>query len=155
MAANIKDEEERNRRVMMIGEFIIEHPDMSTRKTAEYFTKNFFPISNATVYDYLERYKQIVLKNGDEIRQIMYSHKAKSVEDDTVIERVMLVTREFIEKNKTVKTIAHEFDLSPWVVYYDLKIRLPLINEQLSNFVNKKMNEEVMQNLKNNESKKK
>lgn len=41
MAANIKDEEERNRRVMMIGEFIIQHPDMSTRKTAEYFTKIF------------------------------------------------------------------------------------------------------------------
>ena len=40
MAANIKDEEERNRRIMMIGDFIIEHPYMSTRKTAEYFTKN-------------------------------------------------------------------------------------------------------------------
>lgn len=155
MAANIKDEEERNRRVMMIGEFIIEHPDMSTRKTAEYFTKNCFPISNATVYDYLERYKQMVLKNSDEIRQIMYSHKAKSVEDDAVTERVMLVTREFIEKNKTVKIIAHELDLSPWTVYYDLKIRLPLLNEQLSNLVNEKMNEDVMQNLKNNESKKK
>lgn len=154
MAANIKDEEERNRRIMMIGDFIIEHPYMSTRKTAEYFTKNFFHISNATVYDYLERYKQMVLKNGDEIRQIMYSHKAKSVEDDTVSERVMLVTRLFLENNKTVKVIATELELSPWIVYYDLKLRLPLINEQLSNLVNEKMNEDVMQNLKNNGSKK-
>ena len=40
MAAIVSSEEERERRIIMVGEFIIEHPNMSTRKIAEYFSKN-------------------------------------------------------------------------------------------------------------------
>ncbi len=150
MAANIKDEEERNRRVMMIGEFIIEHPDMSTRKTAEYFTKNFFHISNATVYDYLERYKQMVLKNGDEIRQIMYNHKAKGINDENVINRVKIVTQKLLDEDKTVEQIATDLNIGFWTVYYDLTERLPLLSNELYKLVEEKMNGRVMSNLDKN-----
>ncbi len=150
MAANIKDEEERNRRVMLIGEFIIEHPDMSTRKTAEYFTKNFFHISNATVYDYLERYKQMVLKNGDEIRQIMYNHKAKGINDENVINRVKIVTQKLLDEDKTVEQIATDLNIGFWTVYYDLTERLPLLSNELYKLVEEKMNGRVMSNLDKN-----
>ena len=150
MAANIKDEEERNRRVMMIGEFIIQHPDMSTRKTAEYFTKNFFHISNATVYDYLERYKQMVLKNGDEIRQIMYNHKAKGINDENVIKRVKIVTQKLLDEDKTVEQIATDLNIGFWTVYYDLTERLPLLSNELYKLVEEKMNGRVMSNLDKN-----
>lgn len=150
MAANIKDEEERNRRVMMIGEFIIQHPDMSTRKTAEYFTKNFFHISNATVYDYLERYKQMVLKNGDEIRQIMYNHKAKGINDENVINRVKIVTQKLLDEDKTVEQIATDLNIGFWTVYYDLTERLPLLSNELYKLVEEKMNGRVMRNLDKN-----
>ncbi len=150
MAANIKDEEERNRRVMMIGEFIIQHPDMSTRKTAEYFTKNFFHISNATVYDYLERYKQMVLKNGDEIRQIMYNHKAKGINDENVINRVKIVTQKLLDEDKTVEQIATDLNIGFWTVYYDLTERLPLLSNELYKLVEEKMNGRVMSNLDKN-----
>lgn len=150
MAANIKDEEERNRRVMLIGEFIIEHPDMSTRKTAEYFTKNFFPISNATVYDYLERYKQIFLKSSDEIRQIMYSHKAKSINDENVVNRVKIVTQKLLDEDKTVDQIATDLNIGFWTVYYDLTERLPLLSNELYKLVEEKMNGRVMSNLNKN-----
>ena len=150
MAANIKDEEERNRRVMMIGEFIIQHPDMSTRKTAEYFTKNFFHISNATVYDYLERYKQMVLKNGDEIRQIMSNHKAKGINDENVINRVKIVTQKLLDEDKTVEQIATDLNIGFWTVYYDLTERLPLLSNELYKLVEEKMNGRVMSNLDKN-----
>ena len=150
MAANIKDEEERNRRVMMIGEFIIQHPDMSTRKTAEYFTKNFFHISNATLYDYLERYKQMVLKNGDEIRQIMYNHKAKGINDENVINRVKIVTQKLLDEDKTVEQIATDLNIGFWTVYYDLTERLPLLSNELYKLVEEKMNGRVMSNLDKN-----
>lgn len=150
MAANIKDEEERNRRVMMIGEFIIQHPDMTTRKTAEYFTKNFFHISNATVYDYLERYKQMVLKNGDEIRQIMYNHKAKGINDENVINRVKIVTQKLLDEDKTVEQIATDLNIGFWTVYYDLTERLPLLSNELYKLVEEKMNGRVMSNLDKN-----
>ena len=150
MAANIKDEEERNRRVMMIGEFIIQHPDMSTRKTAEYFTKNFFHISNATVYDYLERYKQMVLKNGDEIRQIMYNHKAKGINDENVINIVKIVTQKLLDEDKTVEQIATDLNIGFWTVYYDLTERLPLLSNELYKLVEEKMNGRVMSNLDKN-----
>lgn len=150
MAANIKDEEERNRRIMMIGDFIIEHPYMSTRKTAEYFTKNFFHISNATVYDYLERYKQMVLKNGDEIRQIMYNHKAKGINDENVINRVKIVTQKLLDEDKTVEQIATDLNIGFWTVYYDLTERLPLLSNELYKLVEEKMNGRVMSNLDKN-----
>ena len=150
MAANIKDEEERNRRIMMIGDFIIQHPDMSTRKTAEYFTKNCFSISNATVHDYLERYKQMVLGSNDDITQIMYNHKAKGINDEKVVNRVKLVTKKILDEDKTVEQIATELNIGFWTVYYDLTERLPHLNNELYKLVEEKMNDRVKSNLNKN-----
>ena len=150
MAANIKDEEERNRRIMMIGEFIIQHPDMSTRKTAEYFTNNFFRISNATVHDYLERYKQMVLNGRDEIEQIMYNHKSKGITDKIVANRVKLVTKKILDEDKTVEQIATDLNIGFWTVYYDLTERLPHLSKDLYKLVEEKMNDRIKNNLNKN-----
>lgn len=150
MAANIKDEEERNRRVMLVGKFVIEHPDMSTRKTAEYFTNNFFHISNATVHDYLERYKQMVLGSNDDITQIMYNHKAKGINDEKVVNRVKLVTKKILDEDKTVEQIATDLNIGFWTVYYDLTERLPHLSNELYKLVEEKMNARVKNNLNKN-----
>lgn len=154
MAANIKDEEERNRRIIMVGEFIIEHPSMSTRKIADYFSKNYFRISNATVHDYLERYKKMVLEDREQIEKIMRDNKAKSIEENAVVERVKQVTKKYLEEDKTIEQISMELGISCWTVYRDLKTRLPLLNNELSKLVEEKMNNSKIENLKNQKNRK-
>lgn len=147
MAANIKDEDERDRRIIMIGEFIIQHPEMSTRKVAEYFSKNYFSISNATVYDYFERYKQMRPDDIKTIEQIMYNNRAKGIKDENIVERVKKVTRKLLEEDKTVNQIAEELKIGFWTVYYDLTERLPLLNGELYRLVEERMSERVIKNI--------
>ena len=147
MAANIKDEDERDRRIIMIGEFIIQHPEMSTRKVAEYFSKNYFSISNATVYDYFERYKRMRPDDIKTIEQIMYNNRAKGIKDENIVERVKKVTRKLLEEDKTVNQIAEELKIGFWTVYYDLTERLPLLNGELYRLVEERMSERVIKNI--------
>lgn len=147
MAANIKDEDERDRRIIMIGEFIIQHPEMSTRKVAEYFSKNYFSISNATVYDYFERYKRMRPDDKENIEQIMYNNRAKGIKDENIVERVKKVTRKLLEEDKTVNQIAEELKIGFWTVYYDLTERLPLLNGELYRLVEERMSERVIKNI--------
>ena len=147
MAANVSSEEERERRIIMVGEFIIEHPNMSTRKIAEYFSKNYFSISNATVHDYLIRYKKMCLIDQKRIEKIMNDNRAKSIEDNNVVERVKKVTKKYLEEDKTIEQIAIELGINFWTVYRDLKTRLPLLNNELYKLVEEKMNERINDNL--------
>lgn len=147
MAANIKNEDERDRRIIMIGEFIIQHPEMSTRKVAEYFSKNYFSISNATVYDYFERYKRMRPDDKQTIEQIMSNNRAKGIIDTNVVNRVKIVTQKLLYEDKTVNQIAEELNIGFWTVYYDLTERLPLLSSELYKLVEEKMSGRVMSNL--------
>lgn len=150
MAANIKNEDERDRRIIMIGEFIIEHPEMSTRKVAKYFSENYFSISNATVYDYFERYKRMRPDDKQIIEQIMSNNRAKGITDANVVNRVKIVTQKLLDEDKTVNQIAEELNIGFWTVYYDLTERLPLLSNELYKLVEEKMNGRVMSNLNKN-----
>lgn len=150
MAANIKNEDERDRRIIMISEFIIQHPEMSTRKVAEYFSKNYFSISNATVYDYFERYKRMRPDDKQIIEQIMSNNRAKGITDANVVNRVKIVTQKLLYEDKTVNQIAEELNIGFWTVYYDLTERLPLLSNELYKLVEEKMNGRVMSNLNKN-----
>lgn len=150
MAANIKDEDERDKRIIMIGEFIIQHPEMSTRKVAKYFSENYFSISNATVYDYFERYKRMRPDDKQIIEQIMSNNRAKGITDANVVNRVKIVTQKLLYEDKTVNQIAEELNIGFWTVYYDLTERLPLLSNELYKLVEEKMNGRVMSNLNKN-----
>lgn len=150
MAANIKDEDERNRRIILVGEFIINNPSMSTRKIAKYFSDNYFNISNATVHDYLIRYKDMFLNHKEQINNIMNEHKELGIKDDSVLTRVKEVTRKFIEEDKTVEQIANELNVGFWTVYRDLKIRLQLLDNNLFKIVEEKLTDRSKENLNKN-----
>ena len=50
MASNLNDnDEERDRRVELVGEYYLQTPNASVRSTANYFTEHYFTISGATV----------------------------------------------------------------------------------------------------------
>ena len=51
-------DDEREKRVELVGKYFEENPNTSTRKAADYFTNNFFKISNYTIHDYLQRYRK-------------------------------------------------------------------------------------------------
>ena len=55
MARTLNDEEERNRRIELVGSYIIK-TGSSIRDTVEYFNENFFKISIPTVVDYRNLY---------------------------------------------------------------------------------------------------
>ena len=54
MARIIQDEEERNRRIEIVGNLFL-LTGYSYRRLSEYLSKNYFKISFVTVKDYLER----------------------------------------------------------------------------------------------------
>lgn len=147
MAANLKDEEERNRRIILVGEFIINNPSMSTRKIAKYFSDNYFKISNATVHDYLVRYRKMVLENKDKIDKIMYENKGKGISDAGTVSRVKEVTKKFIEEDKTMEQIAEELNINFWTVYRDLKVRLQLLDKETYEMVEKIIHSRMEENL--------
>ena len=68
MAANLKDEEERDRRIVFVGEFAKE-TGYSTRKLSSILSSSYFKISNATVSDYLHRYMNMKKADADAIRK--------------------------------------------------------------------------------------
>ena len=58
MAANLP-EDERNRRILMVGEYFASTPGATTRSTAKHFTELGMAMSNATVYSYLAKYQEL------------------------------------------------------------------------------------------------
>lgn len=150
MAANVGNDEERDKRIILVGEFIIKHPEMSTRKVAEYFSENYFNISNATVYDYFERYKRMRPNDKETIEQIMFNNRAKGITDEDVVKRVRIVTQKLLDEDKTVNQIAEELKIGFWSVYYDLTERLPHLSNELYKLVEEKMMKRTKSNLGKN-----
>ena len=84
MARTVDNEDERLRRIIMVGKYVAE-TGSSTRKTAKYFTENYFPISNYTVSDYCNRYKKLEPALKDKIESSMKENKPITIllyEDD-------------------------------------------------------------------------
>lgn len=147
MAQNIKDEEERNRRVLMVGEYV-KVTGASTRKTAQYFTKTYFPICNATVSDYCARFMKLRPAEVDELREKINSNAPKTINDPEIKKRVLENTKLFLNGltvNEIVETTNQDF----WTVYRDLTKRLKLISPELYEEVAASLVEDTRKNLKN------
>lgn len=147
MAQNIKDEEERNRRVLMVGEYV-KVTGASTRKTAQYFTKTYFHISNATVSDYCARFMKLRPDEVDELREKINSNAPKTINDPEIKKRVLENTKLFLSGltvNEIVETTNQDF----WTVYRDLTKRLKLISLELYEEVAASLVEDTRKNLKN------
>lgn len=153
MAKTIGDSEERDKRIKLIGDYYRNH-DTSIRKTASFFTENFFEISTYTVKDYLERYKVMYPSYKNIIDEKLKNNKPSSIEDENVKNRVMEVTRLF-KSGLMVKDIADYLGLTSDIVYRDLVERLPKINLQEAKEVSEIMkknryNNLINQNIDNN-----
>lgn len=144
MAANIKDPEEREKRIVMIGEFFKE-TGLSTRQIADYFTANHFEISNKTVHQYINKYMELHPQDNKEINEKISNNTEKSIEDNKIKARIFRAAKLVLE-GYTMKEIAELLDTTPKVIERDLDRRLKLMAEQDENI--NKIYQLVLINLK-------
>lgn len=119
MAVRI-DDLERSRRINLIGEYF-EETGASTRQISAYFSQTQFYISNKTVHEYIQKYKD--KRNREKIDDLINKNKGKTLGDDGVIERVFMVSRLVIE-GYSMKEISEILDISEGIVKNDIFIRL-------------------------------
>ena len=149
MASNLNDYEELERRVKLVGDYV-KKTGFSTRKTAKYFTENYFQISNATVSDYLKRYAMMG-ENKQIIEQITSKNTPKSIEDDGIKTRVLQVYNS-IKEGYTIEEIAEFLNTDYWTVYYDVVKRLKRLDEDKYYEIKEIFENRKKSNLKNNKS---
>jgi len=131
MAANIKDPEEREKRIIMIGEYFKE-TGLPTRQIADYFTANHFQISNKTVHQYINKYMELHPQDNDEIKEKIDNNTEKGIEDNKVKCRVFRAAKLVLEGHN-MKEIAELLETTPKVIERDLDRRLKLMAEQDEN----------------------
>lgn len=129
MINNIADEE-REKRIMLIGNYAIK-TGASTREIAEYFSSNYFNISNATVHDYLQRYKLKYHNKTSAIENVINNNTVKTVKDENISRRVLKVY-ELIKNGFLLEEIAKGLNESYWTIYRDID-RLKQIDEDKYN----------------------
>lgn len=139
MAANLPDEE-RERRIVLVAEYMLETGN-STRKTAEFFSKHLFKISNATVSDYLSRYE----KNHPE--EVAKYKKRFQISESEIKERILKNVK-YLLSGLTVIQISELTNESYWTIYRDLTVRLPKIDSALYDEVQSIMKEHSKENIK-------
>lgn len=148
MARIVYSDEERRARIQAVGDFILE-TGASTREAAKFFSENFFSISNATVFDYLERYKRMFPNKREELLNITKNNKANSIDDEETTKRVLINAKLMLENNLTVETLAEATNTSYWTIYRDLVVRLPKIDEELYNAIKVRLKQNSAESKKN------
>lgn len=129
MARNLKDDEERNKRVLEVAEYVIK-TGASTRQTAKYFTENKYSISNATVNDYLRnRLPKLNKELAIEVDKILKANTPKTVEVVEVRKRIYQAVS-LLFQDYTISEIAKELNSTFDIIYDDLTIRLPKIEDR-------------------------
>mgnify|MGYP002587344150 FL=1 len=139
MAANIKDPEERNRRIQLVGKYFVD-TGLPTRQIASYFSENFFKISNKTVYQYIRQYMKMHPEESQNIQEKIENNTEKTITDANTRKRVFLVAKLVIEGytiNEIVDILnssnTNEDKISIKNVEHDIFIRLKKLAKQDSN----------------------
>lgn len=139
MAANIKDPEERNRRIQLVGKYFVD-TGLPTRQIASYFSENFFKISNKTVYQYIRQYMKMHHEESQNIQEKIENNTEKTITDANTRKRVFLVAKLVIEgytMNEIVDILnssnTNEDKISIKTVEHDIFIRLKKLAKQDSN----------------------
>lgn len=145
MARKVESDEERLRRVILVGEHVKMTGD-STRKTAQYFTKTHFAISNCTVSDYCARYCKLRPAEVDILRGKIDGNIVRDISREEVRRRVDNVAKLF-ETGMNIQEIADAIGENFWVVYRDIHIRLPLVD---STFYEEKVKPVLHENSESN-----
>lgn len=149
MAANIKDEEERIRRIMIVYNYYIK-TNLSTRKLAEIISENEFKISNVTVNEYLKKAIELISESEKkELQLALEERKNDTIDNPDVRERVLNAAKLYLD-GAYIEDIAEVLNSTYFQIYRDLKCRLSKIDNDLYKKVCKQASINNNVGLKNN-----
>lgn len=147
MAATVGNYDERRERIIMVAEYVMA-TGSSSRNTADFFSKNYFNISNATVSEYCKEYEKLFPLRKDEIRSAIEKNKEKTIKDPEVLDRVLLNTNLVLEHGLSIAEISQTTGVNYWTVYKDLTERLKMVDESLYYQVRERFKENSLENIK-------
>lgn len=134
MAETLHDDYvERERRVKIVGELFLSEEEYSTREIARIISSNEsygFKISNATVSDYIQRYREKHPERAEEIDSLIEAKRAKSLKDVSVQKRV-LKAADLLVIGFSIDSIAKKLNETPWTIYRDVNTRLKQLDINL------------------------
>lgn len=148
MAKIIQDEEERNRRINMVGDLCL-NTGYSYRELADYLTKHYFKISFVTVKNYLEKYIKMHPDKKEEINSIILENTITNFKNDEKIKNRIYKEAELIEAGYTIEKIASALLISQSVVSRDMSVRFSVMEPERYENIVKILSENSLNNLYN------
>lgn len=136
MATTVPSQMERDRRIILVGDYFL-NTGYSTRKISRIFSsdnENYFKISNATVCDYINRYKLYYPDKAEQIDSLIEANKGSSIKNPLVIKRLSEVYNLAI-RGFNITEISEKLGVGYWTIYYDIYIRLNKIDKTKYNEV--------------------
>ena len=126
--SNHATQDEKSIMMDMTYDYIV-NKGMSIRKCAEEISKDYKKVSYVTISNYLKEIKKINGMKGEEIDNILSSHKPKTISNEEVRKRVrtVVVSLKAGYSFEEISTMLHE---SLFTVYRDFTTRLNLLTEE-------------------------
>ena len=147
MARKVETDEERERRIILVGEYVI-NTGASTRKAAEYFSDNFFAISNYTISDYCKRYCKMNPKSLEIMRKRIDDNTPNDISCEDVRKRV-LISAELFKEGINMEEIANTIGCSFWTTYRDLTKRFKILDPvEFETIIILKLKQDSLDNIK-------
>ena len=147
MARKVETDEERERRIILVGEYVI-NTGASTRKAAEYFSDNFFAISNYTISDYCKRYCKMNPKSLEIMHKRIDDNTPNDISCEDVRKRV-LISAELFKEGINMEEIANTIGCSFWTTYRDLTKRFKILDPvEFETIIIPKLKQDSLDNIK-------
>lgn len=145
--ARTLSEEERIELINKVGKYFLyskERP--SYRKCVEYLKSNGASISSATVHDYLHRFIKENPSVADIIYDIIDGNKPKTVEDESVKNRVLLVSN-MVANGLSIDEVVAQTGYTKDTIHNDITKRIFLIDVDLALRVKEVLEKHKLDNL--------
>ena len=129
--ARTLSEEERLELINKVGKYFLHSKERpSCRKCVEYLKSNGISISSATVHDYLDRF----IKENPSVANIIYDiidgNKPKTVEDESVKNRVLLVSN-MVANGLSIDEVVNNTGYTKDAIHNDITKRIFLLDVDL------------------------
>ena len=141
------DEEKRLELINRVGKYFLyskERP--SCRGCVKYLKDNGISISSTTVQDYLHRFIRMNPSVADIIYEIIDGNKPKTVEDENIKNRVLMVSN-MIGNGLNVEDVVNKTGYTKDIIYNDITKRIFLLDVDLGLKVKEVLETHRLENL--------
>lgn len=107
-------------------------------------------VSHITVRNNIIKLEKIDINLYHKVINQVEIRTPDSIKKEHVQERVIKVTESYLKEDKTIDLLAKEFNVTPFIIYRDFILRLPVINNYIENKIPKEKIDKVFEILTNN-----